>query len=440
MTEQTPPTGPDQPPRAARAPHHRGGGADDRVPGAGAARLSPGRDGGPENRPDETGDETSAAARTSGVRRCACCGHPLPPPTATQKKPRKYCPDGQGGYEQRHGVTCTKFGPIKEEYERVFGRDAVPGADLERLGELIAAATEVLGPASPLLTLLTGLTGTLTGVGDHLQDVVVDAVAETARARAAEQAALGREAAAIIERDAAHAQAQQAVLDRHAAQRDRDTQVRAAEQRATAAEAAQRHAEHEQARLRGENTQLDGRAQRADAAAARDRDRAEKAKRTIARQATKIVELTRQLTDANARADAERDRADVADRAVNELREATATRIAEIQTEATRQIETARTAADARVDAARTSATAAVERLGREHAEHIRRIDREHAAELAARGRVLQQQVHRAQREVAQLLADTEPDSEKAAPASERYLREGLARLAQTWTVPADPD
>jgi hypothetical protein len=441
VTEQTPPSGADQP-RGARDQYEPAGRAPDDVPAAGKGRFSEGQEDHPGNRPDETRDETAAARReaalTSGVRRCACCGRPLPPPTRDARKPRKYCLDGQGGLEERYGVTCTKFGPVKEEYERVLGRDAVGGEDLDRLGEQITAAQDLLGPASPLAGLLTALGGTLTGVGDRLEEAVTDALDQAAKAATAEREALGREQAAIRERDVATEQANEAILARQAAERERDNQVRVARQRATDAESAQRHAENEQARLRGETTQLEGRAQRADEAAARDRDRAERAKRTVARQAAKIVELTGQLAEANVRAAAERDRADAADAAMRELTETTATRIATIQAQTAQEIDSVRTAAEQRVSEAHIATTRALT----EHGDELRRIDRERADDRAAWQRSIADARHVLDqvRLGVQALLRTQPDPDVPPSASEQRLRTGLTDLIDGWTLPPEQE
>ncbi|RZS43577.1 hypothetical protein EV193_102557 [Herbihabitans rhizosphaerae] len=337
----------------------------------------------PGNRPDETGDETAVKALrearralTSGVRRCACCGNPLPPPTREAKKPRKYCPDGQGGFEDSHGITCAELGPAKEKVDRVFDHAAVPPAGLERLGEQIAAAQDLLGPESPVTRLLTGLAGTMTGVGDQLENTVAEALARAERAEADAREARGEKNAMEIERDTATHQAQQAVLDRQAAERDRDTKVRAAENAVKTAQEDQRTAERAQTKAEAERDLYQEQATRAGEAAERDRVRAEETARENTELTTKVTELTERLRQAGADLTAQR-----------EQTQATLDRIA-AETEA--KIETIRDRAREEVDAERVRADGLAAEFRRDlqairgrHTTQLRRVDRQSSTALA---------------------------------------------------------
>jgi chromosome segregation ATPase len=289
----------------------------------------------------------------------------------------------------------------------------VSGTELDRLGEQVDAAQDLFGPDGQVLTLLTQLIGTFTGVRTQLEDTVTDALTRAETAETAEREALGREAAAIRERDAANDQAQQAVLDRQAAERDRDRKVRAAEDRATQAEEATRRAEIAQGKAEGERDQHQGRADRADEAATTAREKLAQVTQANTALTTQVENLTERLRLADERADKERERADKV------------------------------LAADQEKVAAATAATAAaVARF----TEDLQRIVGEHAVALAARDRqiaaaglALARHVQQAKAAVAELLRDTMPDPEAALTVSERQLRERLADVVDAWTVP-EPD
>lgn len=412
VSEETPPTGDEQQrdTRDQGKPAASGSGAGTAA-GQGDPRLI---------RTDETGDETSgvrrAASAASRARLCSCCGNPLPPPTAQQKKPRKFCPPGLGGYEERYGITCTELGPAKEKYELVFGREAVPAADLEHLSAQIAAAQDLLGPASTVATLFSTLAGTLAGVGDRLDGTVAAALAETARATASEREALGSVAAMVIERDAANELAQQAVLDRQEMERDRNTKVRIAEERANKANEAKRIAEIAQGKAEAERDQHKGRANRAEEAVETARIKLTAATEANVTLIAKNEELTSQLEQANTRADNERSRADQAVEETNRVRAELEQKLDQVRKEAEAKIEKARSDASAAVEAARAETA----RQSREHTNALERLGRERADELAKHARTLAEANGRAEQ-------------------LQRRAQDGLARLLRSATTPVEP-
>jgi DNA repair exonuclease SbcCD ATPase subunit len=304
----------------------------------------------------------------------------LPEPTSSRSRPRKYCRDGEGGFEQEYGISCAELGPAKEKYERVFGREAVAGADLERLGEQITAAQRLLGSDSAVAQLLAGLTGTLTGVGERLDGTVVDALDQSRRDQAAAREALGREAAAIIERDAANDLAQQEVLARQQA----DAKVRAANDRVEEHRQARQQAEVAQGRAEGERDLYKERAERAEEAAGRDREKLTEAQTQITALTTTVDTLRTQLDEA--RAEVDRVRTD-SDRALQQLR-----------TDTELQLTQARAGFAQRLAEATAASSAEIGRLGTEHAETLRRLEREHAAELAGHQQTASQAHHHLQR------------------------------------------
>jgi hypothetical protein len=92
-------------------------------------------------------------------------------------------------------------------------------------------------------------------VGEQLAGTVTDALTRAETAESAEREALGRETAAITEREVANGQAQQAILERGEAERDRDRKVRAAGELVKEAAAAQMSAEIAQGTAEGERDQ-----------------------------------------------------------------------------------------------------------------------------------------------------------------------------------------
>lgn len=270
--------------------------------------------------------------------RCECCGQVLPAQTG-RARPRKYCPDGRGRFEADHRLTCAELGPALEKTRRVFGTEAVPAADLDRLGAQLTAVRELFGPSGPL----AALAGAVAAVSERLDDTVAEARDRAAHAEATQRDAEGRAEAASLERDRAVAQALAAHSDQLAAERARDQAVRAQ----TAAEQAQRLAEQTAARAEEARALHEGRAERAEAAAQRDRERAEHAEAQVTRLNATIDGLRDQLRQATERAQAERD-----------------------------------WAAAAYADTAAT-----LTRLSAEHAQALRQAERDHAAELADRDR-----------------------------------------------------
>jgi len=261
------------------------------------------------------------------------------PAQTGRARPRKYCPDGRGRFEADHRLTCAELGPALEKTRRVFGTEAVPAADLDRLGAQLTAARELFDPGGPL----AALAGAVAAVSERLDGAVAEARDRAARAEATRRDAEGRAEAAGLERDRAVAQALAAHSDQLAAERARDQALRAQ----AAAEHTQRLAEQAAARAEEARALHEGRAERAETAAQRDRDRAEHAQaQGIGLNAT-VDGLRDQLRQATEHAQAERD-----------------------------------WAATAYADTA-----AALTRLSAEHAQALRHAERDHAGELADRDR-----------------------------------------------------
>jgi colicin import membrane protein len=309
------------------------------------------------------------------VARCECCGHPLPE-QAGRARPRKYCPDGDGRFEPQ--ASCRELGPALELTRRVLGTEAVPNAELQRLGGQVHAALAVFDPAGPIEALRSGLLA----VATRLDETVAAALAERETARTAERDALGQAEAQARLRQDAQQHAAEAGVARRDAERARDE----AEHRRAEAAAAQRRAEDAQARAEEARTLQEGRAERAELAAGRDRQRAERADGEVARLAARLETLQAQLDRAHEHA-------------------------ALAATEAGARLDRARSEAEARVDAAHAGARRAAEG----YAAALQRAEREHATLLAT-------QQGRAQ------------TAEAALARWRRDVHDGLARLQNVLT------
>lgn len=373
--------------------------------------------------PDENRDETRR--RFVDLALCECCHQELPEQSGRGAR-IKFCPDGVGRYEP--GFHCRELGPALNLVRRAIGTEAIPGAEVERLGLHVQAVLDVLGDTGPIAV----LTNTLTTVHGHLGDTVEAAIARAERAEEDARTAEGQAAADQRLRGIAEQQATTALQEKATAERlaqravaDRDTaltaQRRAEQDLAAAVEG--RRLEHE-------------RAERAERAAADVRQRVTEVERDNTELVTQLATVRTELAQANQRAIEERQRADTAVADATRIREETATTIELVRAETAQQIA-----------AAHAETTAAVARQGVVHAERIRELERDHAAELGDRDRqVVAAQtartdlIRRTRTTLQRLLAsstpeqpgEAHPDPEAAAAQAAdraRQLREGVDEL-----------
>jgi DNA repair exonuclease SbcCD ATPase subunit len=340
-------------------------------------------------------------------------------------RPRKYCRDGEGGYEDSHGISCAELGPAKEKYERVFGREAIAGAAVEQLRGQLTAARDLVGPGSPLARLLTELGGTVNGVGEQLDTTVTEAIADTARATAAERDALGREAVAIAERDTSDDRAQDAVRALLDGERELTRKLKAAHDLVAEHEQARQRAEQDRAKADAERDLYKERAMRAEEAARRDRDQLTQADLQITALTTTVTELRTQLTT-----DAERARTELAN-----VQAAAATARQQLRDELDGRLQQAQTEFADRLATAATAHSAEFRRLDRDHADNL---DRQRQATTTAE-HALQRRLGTLVGGVHQLIraerrhADTDPDERL------RELCTGLAELLSELDNPPPP-
>jgi hypothetical protein len=300
---------------------------------------------------------------------CAACGRVLPP--QGRSRPRKYCPDGQGRYLDQ-GIECRELGPAQEVVRRVHGSGDVPDLDLDRLGEQVNAVLAVFAGKGPV----EGLRSRLGAVAEQLEHTVAAATEARAAAQDGERRALAEAGADQRRRADAQEQARQAVLDAHAAQDERDQAV--GERRA--AEAALREAERAQAAAEAARDEQGARAERADAAAARDRRRAEDAATLGATLAERVEALQEQVRQTARQSGAERERADAATAAAEQVRAQAVADVRQVTDQAASQVDAVRTHA---ADAAARHTTAILElerRRGTELAERDQRLREAEAA------------------------------------------------------------
>lgn len=343
---------------------------------------------------DETRDTTVGARRDDRLLQCRACGRVLP------EGQRKYCLDGQGAFDEEHGVACRTVGPHLEFFREhgLLGTAAAASADLTMLGSQVTAVLDVFSATGPIET----LRATLTGITGHLQQTVTEALGERDRARDAERIALGEADAEQRLRGIAERQATEAIGDRQRMETERDRAV----DRQHDAEKAKRDAEKGQARAEGERDTQRERAERAERQLEQATQRISQLEAANTELATRVESLTGQLDEANARADRERDRADEVVKQTEQSR-----------AEMDRKVEEIRAEADAAVTTARQELTTQAER----HAGTIQQLERARADEL----RIQDQQL---------LAAQT---------ALERVRRDataGLTRLLRTAARDAEPD
>jgi hypothetical protein len=297
------------------------------------------------------------------VARCEACAQLLPEPDRRRPGGKQlYCPDGQGGYEGRIGVTCREAGPHLKYVREHFSPTVLAAADLAALGEHVAAAKAVLAPDGPL----GALTRVLTALDDRLGNTVADALARAEQAEHAAREATGQAAAEAKLRQIADQHNAKSVYEQHKAERARDAAV----DRQHRAEAAQRAAETAQARAEGERDTLGKRAERAGQDAETAREQLRQVETHNVALTTQVGALTDQLHQATSQAERERAAAELA------RQEVTAA-----LTDADTKIRQARDTADAAITAARTDLI----NLGDRHATTLQQLERNHAQVLRER-------------------------------------------------------